>query len=164
MTSSFNPALDLKIERIIKGPRSVVWSAWTDPKSFEQWWVPAPTRCRVDEMDVRPGGGLVTRMSENGSAFVPHLTACYLAVDEGQRIVFTNTMASGWRPVEEPFVAITAIISLADHPQGTEYIAHVMHRSAADSGRHEELGFHEGWGTVTTQLVALIERQVRESR
>jgi len=159
MTSSFDPSLDLKIERIIKGPRSAVWSAWTDPKSFEQWWVPAPTRCQVVEMDVRPGGGLVTRMSEDGGAFVPHMTACYLAVEDERRIVFTNTMAGGWRPVAEPFVAITAIISLDDHPQGTQYVAHVMHRNAADSGRHEQMGFYDGWGTVAAQLAALIERQ-----
>jgi len=159
MTPSFDPSLDLRIERVIKGPRSAVWRAWTDPRSFEQWWVPAPTRCQVVEMDVRPGGGLVTRMSENGGVFVPHMTACYLDVEDGRRIVFTNTMAGGWRPVTEPFVAITAIISLDDHPQGTEYVAHVMHRSAADSGRHEEMGFYDGWGTVAAQLAAFVERR-----
>ena len=35
-----NPDLDLTIARVIKAPRSVIWSAWTDPRSFEQWWIP----------------------------------------------------------------------------------------------------------------------------
>jgi uncharacterized protein YndB with AHSA1/START domain len=26
-----NPDLDLTISRVIKAPRSVIWSAWTDP-------------------------------------------------------------------------------------------------------------------------------------
>jgi uncharacterized protein YndB with AHSA1/START domain len=37
MMQSVNPDLDLTISRLIKAPRSVVWSAWTDPWNFEQW-------------------------------------------------------------------------------------------------------------------------------
>jgi uncharacterized protein YndB with AHSA1/START domain len=49
-----NPDLDLTLERVIRAPRAAVWSAWTDPSRFEKWWVPAPTLCRVDRLDVRP--------------------------------------------------------------------------------------------------------------
>lgn len=38
---------------------------------------------------MRPGGGSVTRMSENGHDFVPH-TDCVFLVDEEHRLVFTN--------------------------------------------------------------------------
>jgi uncharacterized protein YndB with AHSA1/START domain len=34
-----------------------------------------------------------------------------------------------------------------------------MHRNSADRNRHEELGFYDGWGTVTEQLAKLVERQ-----
>ena len=47
MIQSPNPELDLTISRVIKAPRPVVWSAWTDPASFEQWWIPAPAKCKV---------------------------------------------------------------------------------------------------------------------
>ncbi|MCC7273810.1 MAG: SRPBCC domain-containing protein, partial [Alphaproteobacteria bacterium] len=70
MTPQADPALDLTISRIIKAPRALVWSAWTDPASFEQWWVPAPARCKVMDMDLRPGGPFVTRISEHGGDFV----------------------------------------------------------------------------------------------
>ena len=73
MILSLNPELDLTISRLIKAPRRLVWSAWTDPASFEQWWVPAPAKCKVVEMDLRPGGAFVTEISENGGAFAPHL-------------------------------------------------------------------------------------------
>ena len=63
MNAPFNPELDLRIERIIKAPRSAVWHAWTDPASFAQWWIPKPTICRVDAMDLVPGGALVTMMA-----------------------------------------------------------------------------------------------------
>jgi hypothetical protein len=42
MTTSLHPELDLTVSRIMEAPRSAVWNAWTDPASFEQWWVPAP--------------------------------------------------------------------------------------------------------------------------
>jgi uncharacterized protein YndB with AHSA1/START domain len=155
MMRPVNPELDLTISRVIKAPRSLVWNAWTDPASFEQWWIPAPATCKVVEMDLRPGGAFVTKMSENGGAFTPHLSACFLAVDDRERLVFTNALVGGWRPAEHPFM--TAIITLKDHPQGTEYHAHVMHKSNADRNMHEKLGFYDGWGTVIEQLAALVE-------
>jgi uncharacterized protein YndB with AHSA1/START domain len=156
MIRAANPDLDLTISRVIKAPRSVVWRAWTDPASLEQWWLPAPTRCKVLELDLRPGGAFVTQMSENGGPFVPHVSGCFLAIDDLERIVFTDTLLGGWRPAEQPFM--TAIITLRDHPQGTDYAAQVMHKSNADRNRHAELGFYDGWGTVTAQLAKLVER------
>lgn len=151
-----HPDLDLTISRVIKAPRPVVWDAWTDPRKFEQWWVPKPANCRVQDWDLRPGGAFRTEIGEPGGDFGPHMTGCFLAVDELERIVLTNSLVAGWRPAEEPFM--TAVISLADHQQGTEYTAHVMHRNASDRKTHEELGFHDGWGTVIEQLAGFVER------
>ena len=157
MNSATNPDLDLTISRIISAPRSVVWGAWTDRASFEQWWVPAPAACKVLEMDLRPGGSFLTQISGNGGEVMPHMRGCFLAIDELERIVFTNSLVGGWRPAEEPFM--TAIITLTDHPEGTEYVANVMHRNNADRNMHEEMGFYDGWGTVTRQLAKLAEQQ-----
>jgi uncharacterized protein YndB with AHSA1/START domain len=157
MIQSAHPDLDLTISRVIKAPRAVIWSAWTDRASFEQWWVPAPAKCKVLDMDLRPGGSFVTRISENGGAFIPHMSACFLAVDNLERIVFSDALVGGWRPAEQPFM--TAIITLRDHPMGTEYVAHAMHRNNADRNRHEEMGFYDGWNTVTEQLATLAEQR-----
>jgi uncharacterized protein YndB with AHSA1/START domain len=108
-------------------------------------------------MDLRPGGSFVTQISENSAAFAPHMRACFLAVDDLERIVFTNALVGGWRPAEQPFM--TAIITLQDHPLGTDYVAHVMHKNNADRNMHEELGFYDGWGTVGEQLARLAERR-----
>jgi uncharacterized protein YndB with AHSA1/START domain len=159
MFPTHDPELDLDLSRIIKAPRSVIWKAWTDPRSFEQWWVPAPARCKVLEMEVRAGGTLVTHLSENGADFAPHMAGCFLAVDAQERLVFTNALLRGFRPAEAPFLYMTASITLKDHPQGTEYRVHVMHRNSGDRNMHKDLGFHDGWGTVTAQLATLAERQ-----
>lgn len=157
MKTRFRSDLDLAVTRVLKAPRAAVWSAWTDPKKFEQWWVPAPEVCLVIEMDLRPGGLFSTELSGDGIEFAPHITGCFLAVDELERIVFTTALAGAWRPVETAF-AITAVIEMTDHPDGTEYVATAMHRSAADRDEHETLGFYDGWGTVTQQLASLVER------
>ena len=155
MKQEINPKLDLSVSRIIKAPRLAVWEAWTNPSSLEQWWLPAPAKCQVETLDLSPGGAFVTRMSEDGSDFGPHINGCFLAVDEGERIVFTNSLVSGWRPAEDPFM--TAVITMADHPDGTEYTALAMHKDQANRDRHEDLGFEDGWGTVTRQLAELVE-------
>ncbi|KXF77986.1 polyketide cyclase [Paramesorhizobium deserti] len=155
MSQSFNPNLDLTISRIIKAPRAAVWNAWTNPASLAQWWIPAPAKCRVAKLDLHPGGAFVTEMSEDGD-FMPHLDACFLDIREGERLVFTNALIGGWRPAEQPF--ITAVISFRDHPDGTDYLAHVMHKNNVDRNRHEELGFYDGWGTVVGQLAQFVER------
>ena len=155
MTTAPNPELDLTISRIIKAPRALVWSAWTDPSRFEQWWIPEPARCRVIAMELRPGGAFTTQMSENGGAFQPHLSACFLAVEESEKIAFTNALTGGWRPAEQPFM--TAVITLDEHDLGTAYRAVVMHRSPEDQAMHRDMGFYDGWGTVTRQLAELVE-------
>jgi uncharacterized protein YndB with AHSA1/START domain len=152
-----NPELDLTLERLIHAPRAAVWKAWTDPVLLEQWWTPAPTRTRVDVLDVRPGGGFVTSMSEDGRTFVPHTDAAFLAVDEGSRLVFTNAIDSSWRPASPAPVPMTAEITLRDHPEGTEYLVVVRHGSTADRAHHHELGFFDGWGSVTDALARLAE-------
>ena len=152
---TLDPQRDLEITRIIKAPRSKIWDAWTRPEQFAQWWIPEPALCRVLELDVRPGGAMNTEMNEDGTGFVPHMQACYLDVEAGRRIVFTNALTGGWRPADHPF--ITAIITLDDHDQGTAYRALVMHKSPEDRTMHQELGFYDGWGTVAAQLAKLVE-------
>lgn len=160
MSGKLDTALDLTLSRIIKAPRSLVWSAWADPESFAQWWIPAPTKCNVVAMELRAGGALITEMSEKGEAFVPHVDACFLDVAEGKRIVFSDALTGGWRPAERPF--FTAIITFEDHPNGTEYKAHVMHRTRADREKHEQLGFYDGWGTVAAQMAAFVEDRAKK--
>ena len=154
MTPTFDPALDLSIRRVIKAPRAAVWEAWTDPRKLEQWWKRKPGRGMVAALDLRPGGAFETQISEGGAPFAPHVDGCFLAVDEGSRIVFTTALVAGWRPAEHPFV--TAIITLSDDPAGTAYAAHVMHKSDADRIMHEEAGFADGWGTAIAQLAKVV--------
>ena len=152
-----NPDLDLTLQRVIRAPRAAVWRAWTEPSQLEQWWVPAPAVARVDRLEARPGGAFVTRISEDGVEFGPHMDASFLVVDDGERLVFTNAVDSRWRPTRPDPIAMVAEIVLRDHPDGTDYRVVVRHGDPAARARHEELGFFDGWGAVTGQLAALVE-------
>lgn len=160
MTSAeIDPDYDLTLQRVIRASPSVVWRAWTDRVRLAQWWIPAPMITRVDQLDVIPGGGFVTHMSEDGEEFVPHTDSVFLVVEDERRLVFTNAVTSAWRPASPEPVAMTAEIILGEHPEGTDYQVIVRHADPAARSHHQELGFFDGWGSVTAALAALAERE-----
>lgn len=148
---------ELTIARLIKAPPAAVWDAWSDPAKLARWWIPAPIECRVDALDLRPGGGFATRMREGSGDFQPHVDGCFLEAVPEKRLVFTTVMTEGWQPVE-PWLAITAILTFEAQDDGTLYSARVLHKNPEDSRKHDEMGFQDGWGTTLGQLAALIER------
>ena len=146
--------LDLSIERIIPAPRAAVWNAWTTPALFEQWWAPAPVTTKVVAMELRPGGRFDTVMTmPDGQEMVGN--GCFLAVDEQERIVFTDALTGGWRPSGEAFM--TVAITLTDHADGTLYRGDLMHATAEACQQHKEMGFEQGWGAALDQLAALVK-------
>jgi uncharacterized protein YndB with AHSA1/START domain len=72
-------------------------------------------------------------------------------------LVWTTVLTEGWQPAE-PWLALTAIIAFEAQESGTRYSARVLHKNAADSKKHEEMGFHDGWGTTIEQLAVFAER------
>lgn len=142
---------------MIRAPRAAIWRAWTEPALLERWWVPAPTTARIERLDVQPGGAFVTSMSD-GQAFVPHTDSIFLIVEREHRLVFTNAVDSSWHPAAPAPVPMTAEITLDEHPAGTDYRVVVRHGDPADRERHADLGFFDGWGSVTDALASLVEK------
>lgn len=153
-----NPDLDLEITRVIRASRADVWRAWTERDQLQQWFIPAPMVLRVDQLDPRPGGALVTSFSEDGETFGPHIDAVFLAVEDETLLVWTNAVDSRWRPQHPQPVALTTEVRLADHPDGTTYRIVARHGTPEDCERHLALGFVEGWGVVIDQLAAHVEQ------
>ena len=51
---------------------------------------------------------------------------------------------------------MTVILTFENADNGqTKYTARVLHWSVADREKHEQMGFHVGWGLCTDQLAAL---------
>ena len=146
-----DPKLDLVLERDIDVPRELVWAAWTQPEHLRHWFTPAPWTVASCEIDLRPGGIFHTVMRSPEGEEHPN-TGCYLEVVPHERLVWTDALLPGYRPSAQPF--LTAILTLEARGQGTRYRAVALHRDAAERQRHEEMGFHAGWGKALEQLVA----------
>jgi uncharacterized protein YndB with AHSA1/START domain len=145
-------ALDLVLERVVDVPPELVWEAWTRPEHLKEWFVPHPWKLADCEVDLRPGGIFRTVMeSPEGERFPG--TGCYLEVVPGERLVWTVALLPGYRPASDPDLNFTAIIEIRPEGEGTRYTATALHQSPEGRARHEEMGFHEGWGTALDQLV-----------
>ncbi|MBA2486580.1 MAG: SRPBCC family protein [Nitrospira sp.] len=160
-----DPRLDLVLERIVDVPPELVWAAWTTPEHVKHWFTPAPWKTVECEIDLRPGGLFRTVMRSPEGQDFPN-DGCYLEIITHQKLVWTNALAPGYRPatfsgVEETdcgSIVFTAVISLEPYEQGTKYTALAMHKDEQGRKRHEEMGFHEGWGKALDQLVAYTKK------
>ncbi len=149
-----DPRLDLVLERDIDVPPELVWKAWTTPRHLREWFCPRPWSVTDCEIDLRPGGIFRTVMrSPEGKEF-PNV-GCYLEVVPVQRLVFTDTLLPGFRPSPKPF--FTAVLELEPRGKGTHYRAVAIHGNEDTRKQHEDMGFHDGWGTVVTQMVEYIK-------
>lgn len=161
---SFDPKLDLVLERAVDVPPSLVWKAWTEPKHLLPWFTPAPWRTVECEIDLRPGGRFYTVMLSPEGERMPG-DGCYLEVVPERRLVWTSALGPGFRPVkfEAPKpdscdFAFTAILTLEPHgANGTLYRAQAMHADEAACKLHASMGFEAGWGVCLDQLVAYVK-------
>ncbi|MGL5009356.1 MAG: SRPBCC family protein [Paracoccaceae bacterium] len=141
--------LDLVLTRELNAPREVIYACWTVPEHLVHWFVPKPHKVTACELDVRVGGACNTTFEVEGN--LHENKGVYLEVIPNEKLVFTDTYSAGWKPAAEPFM--TAIVTFEDMGGGrTKYTAVVRHRSAEAAKTHRDMGFHDGWGTVATQL------------
>ena len=143
---------ELVLTRLIDAPREKLFRAWTEPELLKQWFAPLPWTTPHAELDVRPGGSsLVVMRGPDGNEFPSR--GVYLEVVPNEKLVFTDAYTEGWQPSEEPF--FTGIITFEDEGGKTRYTARARHWTEAARKKHEEMGFHEGWGRCADQLAAL---------
>lgn len=157
-----DPQLDLFFERVIDVSPELVWAAWTTPEHLKQWFTPAPWRTIDCEIDLCPGGLFRTVMcSPEGKEF-PN-SGCYLEVIPNQKLVWTNALLPGYRPVNPRQVGtedfyFTAVVLIEPHEQGAKYTAIAIHGNQEDCKKHEDMGFQEGWGKALDQLIEYMKK------
>jgi uncharacterized protein YndB with AHSA1/START domain len=146
-----DPERDLVLTRDLNAPRAVLYDCWTSEEHLPHWFVPKPHRVTACKLDVRAGGACCTTFDVEGN--IMENNGIYLEVVPNEKLVFTDTYTAGWKPAPEPFM--TAILTFDDLGGGrTRYTAVVRHRSKEAAEQHKQMGFHDGWGTVATQLEA----------
>jgi uncharacterized protein YndB with AHSA1/START domain len=143
---------DLVLTRLIAAPREKLYRAWTEPALLKQWFAPHPWTTPKVEADVRPGGSCLFVMASPEGKEFPNRWV-YLEVVKNEKLVTTDAYVSAWVPAPKPFM--TAILTFENEAGKTRYTARVRHWSLEDKVRHEEMGFHGGWGQCADQLAAL---------
>jgi uncharacterized protein YndB with AHSA1/START domain len=129
-----------------------VWRCWTEPALLRQWFTPKPVVTKEIVIDLRPGGRFYSLMVMPDGTEFPN-EGCILVAEPPRRLVFTECLTEDFRPASQPMLMMTAEILIAPEGTGTRYTARAMHDTATTRSRHEEMGFHEGWGTAAEQLL-----------
>ncbi|TGK15244.1 polyketide cyclase [Leptospira fluminis] len=149
---------DLVFERAIDVPRELVWSAWTDPKHVVKWFTPAPWRTVDCEIDLTPGGIFRTVMRSPEGQDFPNI-GCYLEIVKNERLIWTDMLQPGYSPSPNGF--FTAVLTLEKLPQGTKYKVLARHKDEETRKKHEDMGFHDGWGKALDQLIELCKTTLK---
>lgn len=144
---------ELMLTRMIAAPRERVFDAWT--KRLPEWWGPHGMTTPFWEMDLRAGGRFRTIMRAADGTEYP-TRGIFLEVVKAERIVFTDGFEPGWIPASGIF--FTAITTLDDIDGQTRYTARALHWTVENRVRHEQMGFHQGWGESLERLVALVQK------
>jgi uncharacterized protein YndB with AHSA1/START domain len=144
----------LVLERFVDVPPAKVYEAWTTPETMRKWFTPDPWKTVSVEMDLVPGGKFNSVMESPEGQQFPN-SGCILEVVPGRKLVWTDALLPGYRPSANPFM--TAIVEIIPEGTGTRYRATAIHKDEETMKKHEEMGFHEGWGKALDQLVEVIQ-------
>ncbi|MET8678128.1 SRPBCC domain-containing protein [Streptomyces sp. NPDC004647] len=80
--------LRLRMQRVLRAPRSVVFRALTEPQKLAKWWGPDGFTIPSVESDLRPGGGYrIAMQPPEGDLF--YLVGEFLEVDPPERLSYT---------------------------------------------------------------------------
>lgn len=163
MEFEINPELDLVLERITDLKPEFIWKAWTDPDILKEWFCPRPWKATECAIDLRPGGAFSAAMEGPNGEVVSGPPGCYLEIVENRKLVWTNALLPGYRPVPTKEkddatkdchdLIFTAVILIEPFEQGSKYTVIAIHRNPEGRKTHEDMGFHSGWGTAFDQLV-----------
>jgi uncharacterized protein YndB with AHSA1/START domain len=146
---------ELVLTRLFDAPPEKVFRAWIEPDLIKQWFAPLPWTTPHAETELRPGGATqIVMRSPEGDEYPNH--GVYLEVIENERLVFTDAYTRAWEPSALPFM--TVVLTFENAAGKTRYTARVLHWSVADRQRHEQMGFHQGWGQCAEQLADLLKR------
>jgi uncharacterized protein YndB with AHSA1/START domain len=99
----------ISLTRVFDAPRERVWSEWTDPEAFADWF--GGPQCEVPlssvTMDVRPGGAWKLTMFAPPDRRQINWWGEYREVDEPERLVFTISD----QPDEDLYELVTVVFT-----------------------------------------------------
>ena len=146
---------EIVINRSFDAPRKKVWQAWTEADQVEQWWGPRGFTTRVDELDFKPGGHFkYTMLDVQGNEYPA--VGVFQEIAEPERIVATDEFGDSVKNEEAaPEGLPTGMInttSFDDTDGQTKVTISIMHQSADDRKKHEDMGVIDGFNEQLDKL------------
>ncbi|MEH2007616.1 SRPBCC domain-containing protein [Nostoc sp.] len=140
---------EIIITRVFNAPRELVFKAWTEPKHIAQSWGPKGFTTRVTQMDLRPGGEWRYVMIAPDGTEYP-VKGVFREIVPPERIVTSDEFDEGFEQVIKADlpqgIVITAIFEEVDSK--TKLTLQIVHESADDRRKHEEMGVVAGWNST----------------
>jgi uncharacterized protein YndB with AHSA1/START domain len=137
---------EIIITREFNAPRDLVWEAWTDPEHIEQWWGPKGFSTEVDELDLKESGKWrYVMIGQDGKRYPSE--GVFKEVVKPERITSTDEFGEDFEnpaslDLPQGIVVTTLFEELGDK---TKLTLRIMHRTAEDKKKHQDMGVIEGW-------------------
>lgn len=115
MSTNADTADRVVITRDIDAPIATVWSLWTDPAHFAQWYGPTGATIPVAEFDLRIGGArrVCMAMETPNGTMQMRFAGTFETIDAPTRLAYTEYMADEDgtpTPVPPGHPAITTVV------------------------------------------------------
>ena len=146
--SSTQSDREIVITRIFNAPRELVFKAWTEAKHIEQWWGPEGFTTRVTEMDLRPGGQwCYVMISPDGTEYPAQ--GVFREIVPPERLVTSDEFGEGIEKVLDVDLpqGMVMTVLFEDLDGKTKLTIQIVHESADDRRKHEEMGVVPGWNS-----------------
>jgi uncharacterized protein YndB with AHSA1/START domain len=139
---------EIVITRVFNAPRELVFQAWTDPKHIVQWWGPKGFTTQVVEQDLCPGGKWrYVMIGPDGTEYPAK--GIFREIIPFERIVTSDEFDEGFEKVMNvdlpKGIVMTAVFE--DLGSNTKLTLRIMHESAEERRKHEEMGVIAGWNS-----------------
>jgi uncharacterized protein YndB with AHSA1/START domain len=117
MTTQQSEALQLRLERVIRGTPARAFEAWTTPEQLRVWSAPKGLTISEGELDLRVGGSWrVVMLEPDGTRHEAFGT--YREVTPAERLVYTHAWLRDGRATPETLVTVEFLGS----PEGTRVV------------------------------------------
>jgi uncharacterized protein YndB with AHSA1/START domain len=99
----------LLLTRVFNAPRSLVFTAWTDPKQLAQWWGPTGFTNPLCELDLRVHGEIRIDMRAPNGTIYP-MAGAFREIVPPERLVFTAAaLDANGKPIFENLNTVTFV-------------------------------------------------------
>ena len=141
----------ITIVRVFDAPPERVWSEWTEPERFADWFggSAAEVPTSTVSMDVRPGGSWRATMFADPGRREIRWTGEYREVDEPERLVFTLSD----QPDDDAYELITVV--LTDLGDGRTEMRFQQRGGGLSAEQYEQAG--QGWRSFFDRIAERLD-------